>query len=386
MPAFETTMSGARHNVCLFCWCFGHGGTEHQFSEIVTRLDREKYNLTVACLRKDGVFYEQVRDAGLRVLEFPQRGSLTVTARSAWEWIRFVQREKIELVHTFDFYTNVFGAPLARLAGVPLVLTSRRDLGDMWSWKQQMMLRRAFHWSNCVITNSHAARSGLIEHENIPASRVRVVRNGVDLARYSPNGHGPQKRRELGYSNDSFVVGTIANLRAEKGHKTLLEAAARVVKQVPQARFFIVGTGEMEDELKAIVREKGLTDYVAFLGKRADVAELLGAVDVVALPSSSESMPNVVLEAMSAGRVVVASEMGGCKELIEAGRTGQMVPPKDPRALADAIVELFQKPTLREEMGRAARKRVESEFDIRVAVRRLEAVYNELLVIHEEER
>jgi L-malate glycosyltransferase len=379
MPASKYTMSKARHNLCLFCWCFGHGGTEHQFVEIVTRLDRRKYNLTVACLRRDGVFYEQIRDAGLRVVEFPQRGSLIRTAQSAWEWVRFVRQEQIQLVHTFDFYTTVFGAPLARLAGVPMVLTSRRDLGVMWSRPQRLMLRGAFHLSDCIVANSEAARGGLIAEEKLPASRVRVLWNGVDLNRYSSNGHSAQKRRELGYSSDELLVGTISNLRGEKGHRTLLEAVAIIVKRIPRARFLLVGTGELEAELKQTVQEKGLTKYVSFLGRRADVPELLGAMDLLVLPSSSESLPNVVLEAMSVSRAVVASGMGGCNELIESGRTGQLVPPQNPEKLADAVIRLLEQPQLREEMGKAGRRRAETEFDIRVAVKRLEAIYDELL-------
>ena len=372
-------MSTRRHNLCLFCWCFGHGGTEHQFVEIVTRLDREKYNVTVACLRRDGVFYDQICDSGLPVVEFPQRGSLVRTAQSGWEWMRFLRREKIDLVHTFDFYTNVFGAPLAQLARVPVVLSSRRDLGDMWSRPKQIALGRAFHWSDCVIANSDAARNGLIEHGGMSASRVRVVRNGVDLARYSSNGHRTHKREELGYSSGDLVVGTVSNLRREKDHRTMLEAAAIIVKRVPNARFFIAGTGELEGELKALVQERGLTPYVSFLGKRADVPELLGAMDVMVLPSSSESLPNVVLEAMSCGRAVVASDTGGLGGLIDSGRTGQLVPPRNPQVLADTISELLEKPAMRDQMGRAARQHAETEFDIHVAVKRLEAIYDEFL-------
>lgn len=372
-------MSTRRHNLCLFCWCFGHGGTEHQFVEIVTRLDREKYNVTVACLRRDGVFYEQICDSGLPVVEFPQRGSLLRTAGSAWEWMRFLRREKIDLVHTFDFYTNVFGAPLARLARVPVVLSSRRDLGDMWSRPKQIALGRAFRWSDCVIANSDAARRGLIEQGGMAPSQVRVVRNGVDLARYSSNGHRARKREELGYSSGDLVVGTVSNLRREKDHRTMLEAAAIILKRVPNARFFIAGTGELEGELKALVEETGLLPYVSFLGKRTDVPELLGAMDVMVLPSSSESLPNVVLEAMSCGRAVVASDTGGLGGLIDSGRTGQLVAPRSPQQLADAIARLLEQPALREQMGQAARQHAEAEFDIHVAVKRLEAIYDEFL-------
>jgi glycosyltransferase involved in cell wall biosynthesis len=353
MRASDSIVSAKRHRLCLFTSSFGHGGTEHQFVEIVTRLDRDKYDLVVACQRYYGQFYEQVRDAGLRVVNFPLSGLSVRTARSMWDWLRFVRR---------------------------------RDLGDMWSPMQQRMLRRVFHWSDCIVANSEAARSGLIQKEGIRASRIRVLPNGVDLKRYSSNGHRADARRELGYSGDNLVVGTISNLRREKDHKTMLEAAAIIVKRVPQARFFIAGTGELEDELKAIVRERGLVPYVAFLGRRDDGPQLLGAMDVMVLPSSSESLPNVVLEAMSCGRTVVASDTGGLAGLIDAGRTGELVPPRSPDVLASTIIRLLERPDLREQMGRAARQRAETEFDIHLSVKRLEAIYDELLEKAEEAR
>jgi glycosyltransferase involved in cell wall biosynthesis len=372
-------MNTKRHKLCLFTSSFGHGGTEHQFVEIVTRLDREKYDIVVACQRYYGQFYDQVRDAGLRVVNFPLSGFSLRTAKSMWDWLRFVQREKPSLVHTFDYYTNVFAAPLARLGGTPVVVSSRRDLGDMWSPIQRRMLRRVFNWSDCVIANSEAARTGLIENEKISAARIRVLPNGVDLKRYTSNGHRADKRLELGYSEDDLVVGTISNLRREKDHRTLLDAATTIVKRVPQARFFIAGTGELEEELKKMVRERGLAPYVAFLGRRDDGPQLLGAMDLMVLPSSSESLPNVVLEAMSCGRTVVASNTGGCPGLIEAGRTGELVPPRSPDVLAATIIRLLERPDVREQMGRAGRKRAETEFDINLSVKRLEAIYDELL-------
>jgi glycosyltransferase involved in cell wall biosynthesis len=377
-------MGTARRKLCLFTSSFGHGGTEHQFVELVTRLDREKYDLTIACLSREGQFYGQICDAGLRVVEFPLRGASMRTVQSGSEWMRFVRREKFDLVHTFDFYTNVFAVPLTRLAGGPLVLTSRRDVGDTWSWLQRWMLLGVFHWSDHIIANSEAARASLVNGKNPPALRVSVVRNGVDLKLFSPNGHGTRMRQELGYPSDELLVGTISNLRPEKGYRTLLEAVPEIVQKIPQARFLIVGTGELEEELKRTVQEMGLASYVTFLGRRADIAELLGAMDLMVLPSVSESLPNVVLEAMSAGCPVVASAVGGCGELIQDGVTGMLLPPGQAPALSAAVVKLLRDPHLRQQIGRAARSWAEQEFDIFVSVKRLEDVYEGMLALRAE--
>jgi L-malate glycosyltransferase len=379
MRGSDSAMSATRRKLCLFTSSFGHGGTEHQFVEIVTRLDREKYDLTIACLSREGQFYGQICDAGLRVVEFPLRGISVRTAQSGSDWLRFVRREKFDLVHTFDFYTNVFAVPLTRLARGPLVLTSRRDVGDTWSWTRRWMLHGVFHWSDHIVANSEAARASLVNGKNSHSLCVSVVRNGVDLKLFSPNGHGTHMRQELGYSSDSFLVGTISNLRPEKGYRTLLEAVPEIIRKIPQARFLIVGTGELDEELKQTVLERELAPYVAFLGRRADIAELLGAMDLMVLPSISESLPNVVLEAMSAGCPVIASAVGGCGELIQDGVTGMLLPPGHAPAISAAVVKLLQDPHLRQRIGRAARSWAEQEFDIFVSVKRLEDVYERML-------
>ncbi len=372
-------MTGPRYNVCLVVDSFARGGTEHQFAQIVPRLDRRRYSPVVACLHRAGEFYQQVCAARLDTTEFPLRGWFSLrTFRSAWEWIRLLRRKHIDLVHTFDLYTNVFAAPLARLAGVPVVLTSLRHEFVVCSRWQRWALCRAFAWSDGVLTNSAAVREGLLR-EGIPGSRIRVIPNGVDLKRFNPNGHSGLLRQQLCPRPDALVVGVIGNLRREKDHATLLAALPEVTRRVPQVQFLLVGTGPLEAELRRQVAASNQAAYVSFLGYRTDVPELLGAMDLVVLPTLSESLPNVVLEAMSAGRAVIASEVGGCKELVESGRTGLLVPPRDPQALAEGMIRLLEGLKLRADMGQAARQRAEEQFEIGSVVKRLEAIYEEFL-------
>lgn len=368
-----------RRNLCLFTNRFGHGGTEHQFSEVVSRLDQRKYNITVACFSRTGEFLELVTRAGLPVVEFARsRWFSPGTARCAWEWISLLRRERIELVHTFDIYTNMFAGPLARLAGVPYLLTSRRDTGSMHSSRRIWASRRVYFRSDRVVANSDAARESLLA-EKVPERLIRVVRNGVDLKLFCPNGNRLKARHKRGWKDDELLIGVIGNLRPEKGHDILLQSVPEVVKQCPQARFLIVGPGPLLPVVRNHVETSGLGAHVSILGDSSEIPELLAALDIVALPSTSESLPNVVLEAMSAGRPVVASAVGGCLELIEHGRTGLLFTPRDAHGLADQILRLAVNPQLRAEIGHAARKHAESEFDINLAAKRLEAIYDEVL-------
>ena len=372
-------MGTRRHNICLFTNRFGHGGTEHQFAELVSRLDQKKYNLQVACFSREGEFYEMVTRAGLHAVEFPRgRWFDPRTVRCARDWVRLLRQQRIQLVHTFDYYTTMFGGTLARLAGVPIVVTSRRDTGSMFTRIQRWMVRQVFFRSNRVVVNSEAARESLLR-EGLPSQRISKVRNGVDLGLYRSNGNQQSARNQWGWSPDRPLIGVIANLRPEKGHIVLLKALPKVISRYPKAHFLLAGPGPLEAKLRSYATTNGLDSHVSFLGDSYGIPDLLAALDIVVLPSTSESMPNVVLEAMSAGRPIIASAIPGCMELIDDGQTGVLFPSANPEGLAEQIVRLLDHPELRVQLGNAARAHAESEFDISLAAKRLEAVYDELL-------
>lgn len=372
-------MSNRRHNLCLFTNRFGHGGTEHQFAELVSRLDQRKYNITITCFSRAGEFYKNVESAGLPVFEFARtRWFEPQTIRCALDWVHLVRKNKIELLHTFDYYTNMFAGVLAPFTGVPLFISSRRDMGTMLSPKQRWAVHRVFLHSDRVVVNSDAVRQSLLQR-GFPDSRIRLIRNGVDLKRYQANGHAQSARRELRLDENSQLIGVVANLRPEKGHKILLQAAPSILKRYPNAHFVLAGPGPLEGELRAYVAANNLSSSVSFLGDYTAIPELLATLDIVVLPSLSESLPNVVLEAMSAGRAVVASAVGGCTEVIEDNRTGLLVRAGDPAALAQRILLLLDQPELRMQLGNAARKHAEHEFNFSEAVKNLEHVYDELL-------
>lgn len=372
-------MSRLRYHLCLVTDSFACGGSEHQFVEVVTRLDRSKYEVEIGCLRREGPFYQRVAASGLPVSEFPIRAWLSgQTFRSSLRWLERLRQARFDLVHSFDLYSNLFAAPLARLARAPVVVTSLRQHPSLGTALQRRVLFRVFGWSDCVMTNSEAGREGLLR-AGIPPARIRVVYNGVDVERFSPNGHSQERRQQLGLPAEALLVGVVGNLRAEKDHHTLLAAAPEIIRQLPQTQFLLIGSGPLERELQSEAAARQLTRHVHFLGQRSDVPELLSAVDLVVLPTRWESLPNSVLEAMSAGRSVIASDVGGCCELIEPERTGLLVPPQDPQALAEKIVWLLGEPQRREVLGQAARQRAEADFDIRAVVKRFEAIYDELL-------
>lgn len=373
-------MSRRPYNLFLLIHQFPHGGSERQFVEVVRRLDPKRFRVSIGCLVRRGPLLERLNGRGCEIHEFPLPSLKSAQAvRQCIRLAKLLRTRRTDLVHAFDFYTNILAVPAARLARVPVVLASRRDIGDAWSPFRLLVQRQVYRWAHAIVANSEAARQSLV-FEGINKNCIRVIRNGVDLRVFRANGNGAEVRRRLEYEERMLLVGIIANLRPEKNHGTLLAAVPAVIRRIPTARFLIVGTGPMEAKLKAIVNARRLTEYVRFLGDRTDVPELLSAVDVCVLPShTNESLPNAILEAMSAGRPVVATAVGGSAELIEPGRTGFLVPPGDAESLADRIALLLEQPALREKLGSAARARTEAEFDIALSVRRFEALYTEML-------
>jgi glycosyltransferase involved in cell wall biosynthesis len=286
----------------------------------------------------------------------------------AWVWVLvcfvgWCRRERIAVVQTCDLYANIFGLPGAALAGVPMRIGSRRELNPDKSLSQIRLQRLAYRCATKVVANSPAARR-ILEREGLTPASIAVIPNGVDLAAFPERKPASTVRR--------FI--TVANLRAEKNHETLLAAAAALQRAYPDLEFQIVGDGPRRRQLEQLARDRGLS-RVAFLGHREDVASLLAAADVFVLPSRSEAFPNGVLEAMAAGLPVVASAVGGLLDLIQDGRTGLLVAPGDPEALAAALRSLIDAPERAAAIGRAARADVQQRYSFDRMVSSFEQLY-----------
>ena len=359
-------MPGPPAPIAIVLTSFDPGGTERQMTELISRLDRSRFEIHVACFRREGLWLPRIQEAAASVAEFPLRSFMAPsTAGRAIEFAAWCRRRRIALVQACDFYANVFALPAAALARVPIRIGSRRDiLLPERSAGQHRLQRHAYRWAHRVVANSTAAARQVVA-EGVPESRVTVVPNGIDLSRYRP--------RPIG--NSSFVVTTVANLRSEKGHDVLIAAAAEVVRTAPSARFQLVGDGPMRKTLEAQVRALELDRHVAFLGHREDVPELLTASDVFVLPSRTEAFPNGLLEAMAAGVPSVASNVGGIPELVQDGVNGLLVPAGDAQSLARAILTLHDDGATAAAIGQRARATIEARYSFERMVSAFEELY-----------
>jgi L-malate glycosyltransferase len=358
--------------IAIFMSSFEPGGTERQMTELIRRLDRSRFDVHVASLHRHGAWLTRAEEHAASVAEFPitgfRRASTFTQARRFAGWCR---ARGITLVHTADLYANIFALPAAAMAGVPVRIGNRREINPDKSPGQIALQRAAYACAHVVVANSAAAGDRLAT-ERVPRSRIRVVPNGIDLAAYTPSQHERPLRR----------IVTVANLRTEKAHEVLLEAAELVLRRCPDAEFVIAGDGPRRQELERLAQSRGVAARVRFMGHADDVPALLASCDLFVLPSRSEAFPNSVLEAMATALPIVATRVGGIVELIENQRTGVLVPPDDARALGHAMLDLIQWRSHAVRLGHAARAAVEARYSWDRMISEFEHLYMEQLGVH----
>ncbi len=367
------------------------GGTERQLVELVTRLDPQAFIPVVFCLSSGGALEAPLKAGGIRVQVVGFRG-FRHSAGVAFAWrlpammaelirlVRLIRAEAPDVVHGLLFWAYVIGAFTARAAGVPVVIAGRRSLGIFKAAKPhyRFLEQLANRMTDLVIANSEAVRRDAIREEGLPGDKVVVIPNGLDLERFAA-APDDALRRSLGVPDRRPIVGVVANFIHYKGHRDFLQAWADVVKEFPRAAALLVGEGPLRAECEAQVAALRLDESVRFLGSRDDVPALLALMDLVAHPSLEEGFSNAILEAMAAGKPVVAANVGGNPEAVVDGETGLLVPPRDSAALAGAILRLLRHPEEAARLGEAGRRRVAEHFLISSTVQRYEAVYERLV-------
>jgi L-malate glycosyltransferase len=371
-------------NVLQLVGSFHQGGSERQAAQL-TRLLAEsgRYRVRVACLDGRGVLRAEVERLGLG--EIPEYALSSFYDRQALAQLRrfaaFLRAEKIDLVQTHDFYTNVFGMFGAALARVPARVAAKRETGGMRTAAQRRVELLAYRLAHAVVANAEAVKQQLAG-DGVPARKVSVVYNGLDLARVAP---AADFRREEALENFGLPRGRrfvtlVANLRhAVKDHPTFLRAARRVREGVPEAAFVLAGEGELTEPMRALAAELGLGDSVFFTGRCARVGALLAVSDVCVLSSAAEGFSNAILEYMAAARPVVATDVGGAREAIIEGETGHLVAAGDDERMAARVAELLRDPARAREMGERGRRRVAEHFSCAAQLARTEALYERLL-------
>ena len=382
-PASDVGLDRIR--LMKFVTVFAIGGTERQVINIGKGLDPGRFDIHFACLHRWGELLAECDEQSWAIEEYRiSRLYGYATLKKQIEFARSLRRQGIQILHTYSFYPNVFAIPAARLAGVPVIIGSVRDIGDIWTPWQHMAQKFCLRLADHVVMNAEAIKNDLLKR-GYPAERLTVIPNGIDCERFRVPRTGESVRQELGIPMEAPVVGVLSRLTKIKGHEYFLQAAALIAARVPDVRFLIVGdTKEKEEyreELKRLVLKLGIEDRVVFTGFRLDVPELLAALSVSVLPSLGlEGLSNALLESMAAGLPVVATRVGGTPEIVEDGVNGLLVAPADAEGLARAIRRLLGNKMLARSLGQAGRRMVLTRYSLEKSVATTERLYRDLLL------
>jgi glycosyltransferase involved in cell wall biosynthesis len=361
--------------VCFVIDELASAGTESQLLALIHHLDRRYVWPYLCLLRGDNPLSQALEPDDCPILRLGV-GSLSHPRMlgSMWRFVRFIRRERIDVVQTYFTDSSYFGILAAWLARAPHRIRTRNNVGH-WLTPLHRRLGRCLNaFATQLITNCEAARQALLAAEHPRSEKVLVLENGVDLERF--HDIAPLMNRP---ASAKAHVGVVANLRPVKGLDVFVRAAAKVHVRHPRAVFTVAGEGELRTKLEEQAAAEGLEDHFSLPGSVADVPGFLGGLDVAVLCSHAEGMSNALLEYMAAGRAVVATTVGAAPVLIEDGVHGLLAPPGDAQKLADGIERLLDDRELAQRLGAAARRRVWEQYGREAMIRRFEEFYLSLV-------
>jgi len=377
-----------KENILMLIQSFIQGGSESQMVQLTGLLhDSGRYNLHVACINTNGPLRASLDRLNIDIPSFPitsfKNGTMVTQSR---RFAAYLRENKIDLIHTHDFYSNIFGMVGATLARVPVRIASKRETTGLRSRAQLMTESVAFGLADAIVVNGEAVRAHLLD-KGIRPDKPVVIHNAVNLTRF-PVDLDVSAASELVSSllvesvakREPVFVTMVANMHHEvKDHRMLLRAARRVCDQIPNAVFLLIGEGKRQEMFQTLASELGVGNNVVFLGHRGNIPEFLRLSDVCVLSSIAEGFSNSILEYMASKKPVVATAVGGAPEAIIEGETGYLVNSGDDEAMADRILRLLNDPARAQEMGRKGRSVVEERFSRQALVNNTENLYATLL-------
>jgi len=349
------------------------GGSERQLAEMAMSLDRSQFDVRVGCFHAVGLRYEELRTAGVPIVEFPVPSLASV--KGALRIAAYIREQGIRLVHTFDTPANLYGVPAARMAGTALVISSQRADRTLMPPLYRHGLRVTDHLVDAIVVNCEFVRRHMLEEEKVPAGLIHLCYNGIDTSVF----RCVRGARPPALQDASLVVGVVCALRPEKGLETLLDAFASIRGLEPCVKLVLVGSGPCLADLRHRARTLGILPDCLFEPATPQVADWLQAIDLFVLPSLSEALSNSLMEAMACGCCAVASHVGGNPELVTHGETGMLFQPRDTAGLAQTLRLLINDGALRSKLASQAACAVRSRFSREASAERMGEIYTGLL-------
>jgi L-malate glycosyltransferase len=356
------------------------GGVQRQLLSLLKAYDRDLMNPMVCCFKAKGEIGVQMEKSGFEVVDFHVERHYRFSPGIIRRLYAVMKERDIHVVRAHKYSASLYGRIAAKLAGVPVVITSvhgnyRKDLRFERKIANKMLSRV----TDRIVAMSESIRADIIKYDNIDPEKVLVIKNGVDTVLFSPLANAGGIREKLALKDNETVIGFVGRLVPAKGLSYLISAFENVKMELGHVKLLIVGSGHLMEPLKVMVRDKGLSNDIIFLGERTDIPQLLGVMDLFVMPSIAEGLPNALLEAMAAARPVLVTCAGGMGEIIEDGVNGLVVPVGDMASLSGGLRKLVKDSSFAQALGAAARQCIENKYSIRATARAWEDLYISLL-------
>lgn len=366
------------------------GGSERQMVLLARHLPKSRFEVEFVLLGQPGALADEARAAGavVHALRGPSRANVPLilwlvrVMGSAWSFVRLVRRRRYDVVDAWLFGSYALAAVTRPLLGISVLVSGRRSLSDFkagFNAVQRAADRVAAARSDAIVANAYAVAEDVRLREGLPADRILVIRNAVEIVDAPEADELARIRAGWGAGADSVIVGCVANYKRGKGLELLLEAFARVARSSPRAHLVLIGEGPLRAVLERRASEPDLAGRATLAGAIPDPRRHYFAVDIAVLASETEGLPNVLLEAAAAGRPLVATDAGASREIVIDGTTGILAPIGDEAAISAALERLVEAPDLRAELGRNALAHVRAEFGVDRSVSSFAALYEDLV-------
>jgi glycosyltransferase involved in cell wall biosynthesis len=371
------------HRIINVLWLvdhLGYGGAMHGASKYylntIPLLNKNNFKTILCVLRERDSLTKQFEDKGISISHL---GRNKFDPTTLFDILKIIRKEKINIIHAHGYGASNFGR-LARMINKTAIIVHAHDDDSKYPFHQKVADFLLGRFTDKAIAVSASVKEASVKKRRIAEEKVLVLHNGIYLEAFST----PEKERvdiermRLGIKPGHPVVGTVGRLGVEKGIKYLLQAAVQILKASPDTVFLLAGDGPLMEGLKTLSEKLGVDQNVVFAGFCRDIPAVLSIVDIVATPSLTEGSPLAVLEAMAMGKPIVASNVGGIKEILKDGETGLLVPSEDPSSLAEKIIYLIGNQKEAQDLG--IRSRAESrKYDIHLHARKLEKQYFDLI-------
>ena len=356
------------------------GGAERLLVDIARGLDPQRFTSVACCIQDRGELAAELEASGIALHSLGRMRTKRFDWRAIGDLARLMREQRIDVVHSHLYHANLYGRLAARRARVPAVATVHNTYAKR-KLHRELLNRWLAHISAKVIAVSEDVRSDLMRHDGIPPQRIALIHNGIDIGRVDTTLTRGEARERLGVTGDAIVLGCVARLEEQKGHRFLLEALARLnepARGAARFRLVLVGDGRLRAELEQRAADLGVAAWTLFLGTRHDVPEILKALDICVMPSLWEGLSVAMLEAMAACLPLVISDVSGVSQVIGDNEYGIKVPVGDVPALVQTIRALADAPERRAALGAAARQRVLAKFSAQAMLSELSRLYEEV--------